>query len=601
MKLSTKFISIFFILAVLPTILIGFFSYRASYQVLWNHALHTTAQSVQQVEDMLNRIFVKTEYFSDMAQEDCVREYINGNVRTYENNKEILNIMESYKRNIDLGDSVHDVYLLGKDGDVLTYRNGHISREKMGVEDDLSGERNMRIYKGNQNPNPFYQDQQFIYVEIPLIMKSLREPYGQVILELKSDILQDFCDTNRIMGAGYFFIADGQGNILFSPEEAKCVPDSNMLEQTQEGKKGSFLYEQGGQSLMFTYNEISRTGWKLIGQIPMTSLMEDANEIRNTVFRIIAGIAVLTIFLYIYFSNKFILPLRKLNATMQMASLGDMSVRFHGSSRDEIQELGNSFNFMLEQIDRLTKQDRKKQLHLQKAELDILQAQINPHFLYNTLDTIIWQAKAGSMENVITTADALADFFRTTLSEGRSWVTVREELEMLRSYLTIQKLRYGNILDYEIQIEDAILEYKMLKLILQPIVENAIYHGLKNRRDGGLLRVRGYALTEGSEKMHSFSESLAEADRKTKEHEKREGFVFQVEDTGVGMPVGKLRELQEQLRRQAPGICANGKGGFGIANVNGRIKLYYGEAYGISVESAYQEGTVVTIYLGKES
>ena len=190
-------------------------------------------------------------------------------------------------------------------------------------------------------------------------------------------------------------------------------------------------------------------------------------------------------------SRGIYLPIKKLHNITTTIARADLEPLVTADNVDEIAELGMSFNIMVGKVRELLDAKIKEQENLKKAELRALQAQINPHFLYNTLDTIIWMAEANRPAQVVELVRALSRFFRITLSKGKDWITVREEIEHISSYLTIQKIRYRDILDYVIDIEPEVLEATMLKLTLQPLVENALYHGIKNKRSGGVISVRG--------------------------------------------------------------------------------------------------------------
>jgi two-component system sensor histidine kinase YesM len=225
---------------------------------------------------------------------------------------------------------------------------------------------------------------------------------------------------------------------------------------------------------------------------------------------------------------------------------------------------------MIGRIKELLDAKMKEQENLKKAELRALQAQINPHFLYNTLDTIIWMAESKKTDQVVEIVSALSGFFRISLSKGMDWITIAEEAERIRNYLTIQKMRYRDILDYVIEIDERVQQNTILKLILQPLVENALYHGIKNKRQGGTIFVR--AMPRGSEEV-----------------------VLTVEDDGIGFTPDKLAKLQAELENDSGDIEL--ESGFGIGNVNKRIRLYYGKPYGLSVQSEYNTGTCVTLVI----
>ena len=189
-------------------------------------------------------------------------------------------------------------------------------------------------------------------------------------------------------------------------------------------------------------------------------------------------------------SRSIYVPITKLHNVTTTITQHDLQSLVNRANADEITELGISFNIMIGRIRELLDTVVEEQDNLKKSELRALQAQINPHFLYNTLDTIIWMAESRKTENVVEIVSALSTFFRVTLSKGRDWITLREEIQHTESYLTIQKMRYRDILDYTIDVDPGILDSTILKLTLQPLVENALYHGIKNRRGGGTIAVR---------------------------------------------------------------------------------------------------------------
>jgi two-component system sensor histidine kinase YesM len=269
-------------------------------------------------------------------------------------------------------------------------------------------------------------------------------------------------------------------------------------------------------------------------------------------------------------SRSIYTPIKKLHDVTTTITKNDLQALMTSDNVDEITELGLSFNIMIGKIRELLDSKIKEQENLKKAELRALQAQINPHFLYNTLDTIIWMAESKKTDQVIEIVSALSSFFRISLSKGRDWITVGEEIERTRSYLTIQKMRYRDILDFHIEADPQALDNTILKLILQPLVENALYHGIKNKREGGVITVR--ARPDNGNQV-----------------------LLEVEDNGIGFTPEKLAHLQAELEDDSGEIKL--ESGFGIGNVNQRIKLYYGKQYGLTVRSNYNTGTCATLII----
>jgi len=273
-------------------------------------------------------------------------------------------------------------------------------------------------------------------------------------------------------------------------------------------------------------------------------------------------------------SRSIYIPIKRLHDVTSTITKDDLQVLVTRENADEIAELGISFNIMIGKIKELLDSKMKEQESLKKAELRALQAQINPHFLYNTLDTIIWMAEAQQTDQVVQLVSALSNFFRISLSKGKDWITIGEEIERTRSYLTIQKMRYRDILDYRIEADDEVLDNTILKLILQPLVENALYHGIKNKRKGGMIVVRARQKTDGE-------------------------ILLQVEDNGIGFTHDKLASVRAQIGDDFDEIRL--ESGFGIDNVNKRIQLYYGRQYGLTIGSEYRVGTCVTLVIPAKS
>ncbi len=278
-------------------------------------------------------------------------------------------------------------------------------------------------------------------------------------------------------------------------------------------------------------------------------------------------LTLMVIFFSIYLPKSFTRPITDLVGVTDRVSKGDFTARSKNDSLDEVGELSKSMNQMIEQINELLSQITKEQIRIREAELELLQSQINPHFLYNTLDTIIWLAEGGDEKRVVGMVKSLSAFFRTSLSRGRDIITIREELLHAKSYLEIQQFRYQDILQYEIDVPEEFNEYTIPKITIQPLVENALYHGIKNKRGGGKIVINA---------------------KKT-----GDDFVISVTDNGIGMSPERLEEVIAGLDKNHPSDSAI----YGLYNVNERIKLKFGDKYGITLHSVYGEGSTCNILL----
>lgn len=260
-------------------------------------------------------------------------------------------------------------------------------------------------------------------------------------------------------------------------------------------------------------------------------------------------------------------PIQELCRITSQIAEGNFSDRVKMETKDELEVLSDSVNDMSENLEIMVHQIKEDERKMRYAELRLLQEQINPHFLYNTLDTIVWLIEGDDPEKAVDMVVALSEFFRLVLSRGKEYITIREEEQHIRGYLEIQQARYRDILDYEIAIDPALYKYKILKLTLQPLVENSLYHGIKYKRAKGKIWVSG----------------------------KMEGgrILLRVEDNGVGMDAEEVRRLQTEIGKP----CKETEKGFGLANVNERIRMNFGMEYGMTIESEKGRGTKVSIVI----
>lgn len=309
------------------------------------------------------------------------------------------------------------------------------------------------------------------------------------------------------------------------------------------------------------------------------------NEMQNLYTRVftysfIAALVILVMVIYITYmiSQSITSPVRELSRVTARVAGGDMSVRANLETGAELGVLSRSLDEMIERINNLLSQVRTEQENLRVAELELLQAQINPHFLYNTLDTIIWLAEAGDQSKVVSMVGSLSDFFRASLGQGRDIVTIGDEIRHVSSYLEIQQVRYQDILTYSIDVPEEIYISKIPKITLQPLVENALYHGIKNRRGGGCITITG--------KVESKCVYLY------------------IEDNGIGMTEERLEQINRKINAGEKTENEADAGGnreeaeiFGLYNVNERIRLKFGSRYGIHIDSEFNKGSVVTVLL----
>lgn len=390
------------------------------------------------------------------------------------------------------------------------------------------------------------------------------EVLGVILLDIRHDIIQSSINGVTIGEKGFVFVMDQEDNIVYTPVNGIVYRVNPKWVKAMESMS---VQIQGGSYQI--RSELSPyTGWRTVGVFSMDEVMSSVNTIVYILFTCVIISLVLVVIVSFKFSRTLTNPIFKLKRLMKQAESGDLTVRFNFEHNDEIGELGQSFNHMIARIDQLIQMVYVEQENKRTAEMKSLQEQIKPHFLYNTLDTISWMARDYDAEDIVRLVDALTNMFRIGLSHGKDIITVKEEITHVSNYLYIQKIRYKDKLNYVIHVDESLYAIEVPKLILQPLVENAIYHGVKAKRGGGTITITG--VPEG------------------------ENLVFTVQDNGAGMPQEKVEELN---RRMSERSVLDEKKSFGLFYIRERIQLCYGKGYGVHVESALGEGTRVTITL----
>ena len=390
------------------------------------------------------------------------------------------------------------------------------------------------------------------------------EVLGVILLDIRHDIIQSSINGVTIGEKGFVFVMDQEDNIVYTPVNGIVYRVNPKWVKAMEPMS---VQIQGGSYQI--RSELSPyTGWRTVGVFSMDEVMSSVNTIVYILFTCVIISLVLVVIVSFKFSRTLTNPIFKLKRLMKQAESGDLTVRFNFQHNDEIGELGQSFNHMIARIDQLIQMVYVEQENKRTAEMKSLQEQIKPHFLYNTLDTISWMARDYDAEDIVRLVDALTNMFRIGLSHGKDIITVKEEITHVSNYLYIQKIRYKDKLNYVIHVDESLYAVEVPKLILQPLVENAIYHGVKAKRGGGTITITG--VPEG------------------------ENLVFTVQDNGAGMPQEKVEELN---RRMSERSVLDEKKSFGLFYIRERIQLCYGTGYGVHVESALGEGTRVTITL----
>lgn len=414
------------------------------------------------------------------------------------------------------------------------------------------------------------------YTWVITLSRTINDPvtgdrHGVLLVDLNFSVINDMLSRISLGPRGYMFIVDSEGSIVYHPRQELIYSglEREYIDSVLKNHSGSFEVDDQKGERAYTVTTSDSTGWRIVGVNYTAEMVRNRVEIRRSY--VIGGVlfVFVAVLVAVWISHRLSRPILDLSGSMKAVERGDFDISVDVTAKNEIGDLAKDFNIMIARIKELMRRNEEEHDQKRKSELLALQNQITPHFLYNTLDTIVWMAEGRQYEHVIETVAALARLLRLSVNKGEELISVRDEIEHIRSYLTIQKLRYQDRLDFEVGVEREILALQTPKVILQPLVENAIYHGIKNKESGGRVVVRGRRMN-GS-------------------------VILEVEDDGLGME----DELMGRVTRLRSSEEGGGKSGsrVGVRNVHERIQLYFGAEYGLRYRRNERNGVTVEVKL----
>lgn len=392
---------------------------------------------------------------------------------------------------------------------------------------------------------------------------------GVLLVDMNySSIEQLFNKANTDNSSEYVYLMDSNGEIIYHPKQKLIYTnlyEENNLEAVHYDD-GSYTEEFLGQKRLVTVKTVSYTGWKIVSVVPMSTFNMGLYGTRLFVVMLMALSVLAVILLNQLVSARIAKPLRKLNDSVKEWEAGNLNPDIYVGGSLEVEHLGRTLRSTVDQIRQLMNDILYEQEEKRKSELDALQSQINPHFLYNTLDSIVWMIEGERYEEAVFMVTQLASLFRISLSRGKTIISLEDEIKHARNYMNIQKIRYKNSFTVEFEVDEDTLNCCTVKLVVQPILENAIYYGMEGMVDEGEIKVRAY-------------------------REDTDVYI-EVRDNGLGMPQDTVKLLLTDNSR----VRSRGSG-VGLTNVHSRIQLRFGKEYGLKIESQPDEGTMVQIHL----
>ncbi len=588
------------ILVFATAVIMALISYNFTREAVRRTSIDYTAELIAQVQTNIDSYITHMENIAEVVElNEQVREYFQleedlppEELQAYRSRiTSFLNSISRTRNDISL------ILIVGNNGSVLT-QDDQIVLNSAVVLENQHWYRRARQRGGRTAVSSSHVQNVVDGVYRWVITLSREFEHGVLLVDMNFSVINELLSGISFGRKGYIFIVDPDGGIVYHPRQELIYSnlEREYIDLVLENTRGVFSVQDGPNERIYTVSTSSHTGWRTVGVNYAAELVQNRELIQQYYFFWTLLCIVTAILVSVLISRHISRPILKLRSSMRAVEMGDFDISADVTSNNEIGELARDFNIMIARIKELVRRNAEEQEQKRKSELLALQNQITPHFLYNTLDSVIWMAEGKQHDEVVKMVSALARLLRLSISRGDELVSVHDEMEHIRNYLTIQKLRYRDKLDFRIEMDPSITRLLVPKVILQPLVENAIYHGIKNTENGGCVTVRG-AVREDS-------------------------VVLSVADDGVGIDPKRINTILQEPEQKttaprtpetpADGTAASRKttatlvryshlprkrSRVGIRNVNERIHLYFGPSYGLSFRNNNGTGTIVDIRL----
>ena len=533
------------------------------------NAVANTEATVESVVDRVNSDLLDIRQIFNAANYNIVQEF---DISSQEFQKQFSLLYETNS------DKIQSVALYGRDGKLITAEPVSAEKENIDVksQDWYRNAENAieNIHFSKPHTQNLFKDGAFRYHRVISLSRSVDINDGDIpgsgvlLVDMKYSVIEDVLkQINESSDGIYYYICNYDGEMIYHPRRGEI--DRGLFEEDSikvaAYEDGTYEISSNGKKENVVVASVAYTGWKLVGVIPESVQVASINNFRYYIFTTIVILLMMLLEGNRLISGKVSKPIKELDESVKAYEAGGKPDIYIGGST-EVRHLGYSVQKSYEQIETLMKEIIQQQNERRKSELAVLQSQINPHFLYNTLESITWMIEAEKNTEAVFMISELAKLLRVSLSRGKTIIPIKDELQHSRSYMNIQRARYKECFKTEFKVDEEIGNYCIVKLVIQPILENAIYYGVGNmdEDDGGKITVCG--------------------------EKKGEDIYITVEDNGMGM----REDVLENILTDNSKVPKHGSG-VGVINVHSRIKLMFGEKYGLSVYSEPDEGTKVVI------
>lgn len=561
------------LMTVVISVTIGLLLYNRYEMLIRQNDIRDTQNQLERLVNTVEQYLKDMRKISDSANYNIIQTF---DVSSPEFNQQLSFLYDSNK------DKIQSIALYDTEGElmaaepVILQKKGVNAGQQPWFTQAMAEIENMH-FSTPHIQNLFQDDAKRYHFVISLsravdVIDGDRPENGVLLVDLKYSYLEEIMNRMNDSNRGrYYYVCDGAGNLIYHPYYNKINKglfreNTDIVCTSEDGVYKKMRSEDGNKQTVII-STIAYTGWKMVGVVRQDARTDSLEQFRIYMVVIVIMLIMMLLLVNRIVSKKISSPILKLDASVRAYEAGEKPDIYIGGSY-EIRHLGNSIQSSYEEIERLMKKIMEEQNERRKSELAALQSQINPHFLYNTLESITWMIESGKNQDAVFMISELAKLFRISLSRGKTIISIKDELQHCRNYMNIQKYRYKERFETEYDISEEIYSFCTVKLILQPILENAIYYGVgdMDKDEDPRIVVRGW--------------------------KQEQDIYIAVSDNGIGM----RHEDVENILTGNQKAMKHGSG-VGLINVHTRIRLMFGKKYGLIVESEPDEGTTVTIHL----
>ena len=576
MKLFQKFVLTYCILLIIPILIISSYAYAKLSNIITDNFLNSASESFEQSLDYMNYTVYKIfDTSNTIVVNNTVTDILTRDVETYALTDQIYDFskLQSYLCSFENNLDIKKINLYINDG--LIYSSENVSFFKASslkntkVEDCIL-RTNARFIWG-----PMWYLNESTVNDTLFLLKSIKNPddlsedIGFLRIDFRKSIIQDIIDKINPLDDVFSFVINSDNKIIASSRDLKDLYDNSSIDLELIKSAAQFsnqltTFDDGKFYLQSA--AIDKTDWYMVNVLPKSSILSTIKTQRNYLFIIVILTIIMAIILAAYLVKVINKRLFQVIDGMRQVPNGHLNNYIENDSSDEVGELIDNYNYMISKMSVLIDEQYKLGKEVKNAELKALQSQINPHFLYNTLDMINWMAQKNMNKEISIAVKNLAKFYKLSLNKGKDIVTIKDEVEHSKLYVNLQNMRYDNRITLITKLDESLMNCSIPKITFQPIIENSINHGILGRgMENGSILISGYI--------------------------SQNNLIIQISDDGIGIEKEVLPLILKENNLQTKGS------GYGLKNINQRIKLLYGESYGLSFTSNYGFGTTVEITL----